>query len=352
VCYGRGGEEPTVTDANLVLGRINPDYFVGGEAKLDLARATKVIQSKIAEPLRLPLMDAAAGIIAIVNAHMMRILRVVSVSRGLDPRAFSLVAFGGAGPLHAADLAAELGLSKVIIPEAPGVFSALGLLWADLRADFSTTARKNLNSENITDLQTMLDRLEKDGAQWLGKEKVPVGRRVLMRSADMRYPLQNYEINVTLPMGPINASWLKRACDAFHAAHQRLYSYCDRGEQVQLVNLRVAAIGQTEHTKPRLLERGPANPKAAQKSERKVRFQESNDVQTSPIYERDRLLAGNGVTGPAVIEQADSTTLVPPSFKALVDPHGRLIMTQNASAESRTSRSTGQKRSSHKSLAG
>ena len=115
---------------------INPDYFVGGEAKLDLARATKVIQSKIAEPLRLPLMDAAAGIIAIVNAHMMQILRVVSVSRGLDPRAFSLVAFGGAGPLHAADLAAELGLSKVIIPEAPGVFSALGLLWADLRAGF------------------------------------------------------------------------------------------------------------------------------------------------------------------------------------------------------------------------
>jgi N-methylhydantoinase A len=227
----------------------------------------------------------------------------------------------------------------------------LGLLWADLRADFSTTARKNLNSENITDLQTMLDRLEKDGAQWLGKEKVPVGRRVLMRSADMRYPLQNYEINVTLPMGPINASWLKRACDAFHAAHQRLYSYCDRGEQVQLVNLRVAAIGQTEHTKPRLLERGPANPKAAQKSERKVRFQESNDVQTSPIYERDRLLAGNEVTGPAVIEQADSTTLVPPSFKALVDPHGRLIMTQKAVAESRISRSTGQRRPTRKSLA-
>ena len=137
----------------------------------------------------------------------------------------------------------------------------------------------------------------------------------------------------------------------FHAAHQRLYSYCDRGEQVQLVNLRVAAIGQTEHTKPRLLERGPANPKAAQKSERKVRFQESNDVQTSPIYERDRLLAGNEVTGPAVIEQADSTTLVPPSFKALVDPHGRLIMTQKAVAKSRISRSTGQRRPTRKSLA-
>jgi N-methylhydantoinase A len=329
VCYGRGGEEPTVTDANLVLGRINPDYFAGGEAKLDPARAIEVIQSKIAEPLGLSLMDAAAGIIAIVNAHMMRILRVVSVSRGLDPRAFSLVAFGGAGPLHAADLAAELGLSKVIIPEAPGVFSALGLLWADLRADFSATARKNLNAENAADLQTMLDHLDQEAAQWLAKEKVPVGRRMLVRSADMRYPLQNYEINVSLPAGPIDASWLKRASDAFHAAHRRLYSYCDRGEQVQLVNLRVAAIGQTEHVKPRLIERGPSNPKAAQKGERRVRFQESSIVQTCAIYERDRLLAGNQVCGPAVIEQADSTILVPPSFNALVDPHGRLIMTHS-----------------------
>jgi N-methylhydantoinase A len=330
VCYSRGGDEPTVTDANLVLGRINPDYFVGGEARLDRARAIEVIQSTIANPLGLALMDAAAGIIAIVNAHMMRILRVVSVSRGLDPRAFSLVAFGGAGPLHAADLAAELGMPKVIIPEAPGVFSALGLLWADLRADFSTTVRKNLNAESLADLLAMLDRLDKEAAQWLAAEKVPAGRRMLVRSADMRYPLQNYEINVTLPAGPISPSWLKRASDAFHTAHERLYSYCDRGEQVQLVNLRVAAIGQTERVKPRLIERGESSPKAAQKSERKVRFQESSVVQMCPIYERDRLRAGNEVAGPAVIEQADSTILVPPSFSALVDPHGRLIITRGA----------------------
>ena len=332
VCYGRGGEEPTLTDANLVLGRINPDYFVGGEAKLDRERAIEAIRSKIAEPLGVSVMDAAAGIVGIVNAHMMRILRVVSVSRGLDPRAFSLVAFGGAGPLHAADLAAELGLSKVIIPEAPGVFSALGLLWADLRADFSKTARKNLNAENATALQTILDRLDAEATQWLAKEKVPVGRRLLVRSADMRYPLQNYEINVALPSGPTDAAWLKRAADAFHAAHQRIYSYCDRGEQVQVVNLRVAAIGQTEHVKPRLIERGSASPKAAQKGERQVRFQESAVVQICPIYEREHLLAGNVVSGPAVIEQADSTILVPPAFDALVDPHGRLIMTRGSAA--------------------
>jgi N-methylhydantoinase A len=334
VCYGRGGDEPTVTDANLVLSRINPDYFVGGEARLDRARAIEAIRIRIADPLGLSLMDAAAGIIAIVNAHMMRILRVVSVSRGLDPRAFSLVAFGGAGPLHAADLAAELGMPKVIIPEAPGVFSALGLLWADLRADFSTTARRNLNADNAADLQAMLDRLDEEGARWLSSEKVPAGRRILVRSADMRYPLQNYEINVTLPAGPVSPSWLKRTADAFHAAHERLYSYCDRGEQVQLVNLRLAAIGQTERVKPRLIPRGSADSKAAKKSEREVRFQESSVVQLCPIYERDLLLAGNEVSGPAVIEQADSTILVPPSFDALVDPHGRLIMTRRVAHDS------------------
>jgi N-methylhydantoinase A len=336
VCYDRGGEEPTVTDANLVLGRINPDYFVGGEAKLDRSRAIEAIRSKIAEPLGMSVMDAAVGIVAIVNSHMIRILRVVSVSRGLDPRAFSLVAFGGAGPLHAADLAADLGLSKVIIPEAPGVFSALGLLWADLRADFSATARKNLNIENAADLQSILDRLDSEAAQWLANEKVQASRQLFVRSADMRYPLQNYEINVTLPSGPVDAIWLKRAADAFHAAHQRLYSYCDRGEQVQLVNLRVAAIGKTEHVKPSLIERGSVSAKEAQKSERQVRFQESAVVHDCPIYERERLLAGNVVSGPAVIEQADSTILVPPSFKALVDPHGRLIMTHRDAAATKS----------------
>ncbi len=328
VCYGRGGTEPTVTDANLVLGRINPDYFVGGEARLDRERAIEAIRTKIADPLGLSLMDAAAGIIAIVNAHMMRILRVVSVSRGLDPRAFSLVAFGGAGPLHAADLAAELGMRRVIIPEAPGVFSALGLLWADLRADFTATVRRNVSADNAESLQQVLDSLEGDGQRWLDGEKVPARRRMLVRSADMRYPLQNYEINVRLPPGAVSPAWLKRAAEAFHAAHEQLYSYCDRDEQVQLVNLRVAAIGESERGKPPLIGKGAKSPKAAQKSERPVRFQESRILQTCPIYERDRLLAGNEIVGPAVIEQADSTVLVPPSFVTAVDPHGRLIMTR------------------------
>lgn len=330
VCYGRGGAEPTVTDANLVLGRINPDYFVGGEAKLDLKRAQQAIEQRIARPLRLTVTEAAAGIIALVNAHMVRILRVVSVSRGLDPREFSLAAFGGAGPLHAADLAAELQIPYVVIPEAPGVFSALGLLWADLRADFSATARRNLEQVNTSSFESLLGRLETDADAWLARERVPAAKRALLRSADMRYPLQNYEINVPLPAGKVTAAWMQRAVEAFHTAHQRLYSHCDRDSPVQIVNLRVSAVGYTDRIRLRKIASGPANPKQAQKGERRVHFQESRSYLPTPLYERDLLVAGNRIAGPAVIEQADATTVVPPSFEAKVDGHGRLIMTRGA----------------------
>jgi N-methylhydantoinase A len=310
-----------------VLGRLNPDYFVGGEARLDAKLAYAAIESRIAKPLGMTVMEAAAGVIDIVNAHMARILRVVSVARGLDPRDFSLIAFGGAGPLHAADLAADLGIPRVVVPEAPGVFSALGLLWADLRADFSGTVRRNVIAAHANELQAALQRVEAEAEAWLEREKVPAARRALVRSAEMRYPLQNYEINVALPAGKVDAAWIKRACEAFHVAHERLYSYCDREEAVQLVNLRVAAVGRTDRPKPRALAGGGASAQAALKARRKVHFQTAGRFVDCPIYERDRLRAGNRIPGPAVIEQADSTIVVPPSFNALVDPHGRIVMT-------------------------
>jgi N-methylhydantoinase A len=214
----------------------------------------------------------------------------------------------------------------VVVPEAPGVFSALGLLWADLRADFSGTVRRNVAKENAAEIQAALARLEAEAVAWLDREKVPAPRRTLLRSAEMRYPLQNYEINVPLPAGKVDAAWLARARDAFHAAHERLYSYCDREEAVQLVNLRVAAVGRTDRPKPRPLQRGPASAQAALKERRKVHFQASGRFVDAPIYERDRLRAGNRIAGPAVIEQADSTIIVPPSFVAVVDVHGRIVI--------------------------
>jgi len=338
VCYGTGGTEPTVTDANVVLGRINPEYFVGGEAKLDLERARAAIETRIARPLGLSVMDAAAGIVAVVNAHMVRILRVVSVARGLDPRDFSLAAFGGAGPLHAAELAKELQIPEVIIPEAPGLFSALGLLWADLRADFSATLRRNLEPANVAAIQSQLNDLNAAANAWLERERVPRSKRSLPGSADMRYPMQNYEINVPLPPGKVGPAWMKQASDAFHAAHQRLYSHCDRESPVQIVNLRVSAIGRTDRIALREIATGTKNPKPAQKGERQVYFHEAGRYLPTRIYERDQLLAGNRVAGPAIIEQADSTIVVPPSNLAIVDAYGRLIMrdTDKRSPESQT----------------
>jgi N-methylhydantoinase A len=329
VCYGRGGEEPTITDANLVLGRLNPDYFVGGEATLDVARARQAIEQRIAMPLGMSVMDAAAGILAVVNAQMVRILRVVSVSRGLDPRHFSLLAFGGAGPLHAASLAAEMGIPRVIIPEAPGLFSALGLLWADLRADMSATFRRSISDENAAALEALLATLETDAEAWLDKEHVPVDRRVLQRSGEMRYPMQNYEITVPLPGGRITPAWIAQAVEAFHAAHERLYSYRDSSAQVQLINLRIAAIGRNPRPHPTAQAEVGADPSAARKADRQVHFQETGGYVTCPIFERERLLSGNRISGPAVVEQADSTIVVPPGFVAAVDRYGRLLMSRS-----------------------
>ena len=257
---------------------------------------------------------------------MVRILRVVSVSRGLDPRDFSLVAFGGAGPLHAADLAAELGIPKIVVPEAPGLFSALGLLWADLRADFSGTARRAVTPANVSELQALLDRLESEATAWLDRERVPGERRRLLRSADMRYPLQNYEINLRLPDGAVDADWLARTTEAFHAAHERLYSYRDPDAPAQLVNLRIAAVGRTERPQPAAAPLAAASPAEALKASRPVHFQGAADYVCCPIYDRDRLRPGNRIRGPAVVEQADSTILVPPGFTASVDPHARLVL--------------------------
>ncbi|MEK6711934.1 MAG: hydantoinase/oxoprolinase family protein [Nitrospinota bacterium] len=333
VCYGRGGEEPTVTDANLVLGRINPSYFVGGESSLDPDRARDAIETKIAKPLRLTVLDAASGIIEVGNAHMVRTLRVISVARGYDPRHFAIIAFGGAGPLHAADLALDLRIPRIIIPEAPGLFSALGLLRADLRADFTATARLPLNAENTGALARLLARIEGEADAWLRHESVPRRSRLLLRNGDMRYPLQNYELNVPLPPGRVNASWISRTREQFHGAHERHYSYCDRSERVQLVTLRVSAIGRTARIQSPRIRAGGHSPREAIKGERRVHFQEAGDFLPSPIYERALLRAGNRLEGPAVVEQADSTILIPPSFLAEVDARGRLLLSLKQAAK-------------------
>ena len=327
-CYGKGGREATVTDANLVLGRLNPDYFVGGEIPLDAALAYQAIEEMIAQPLGLTVERAAEGIIRVINASMIKGMRFVSVERGHDPREFALIAFGGGGPVHATALGAELGMPRVIVPIAPGVTSALGLLIADFRHDYSRTFLRAIPALDLTELNRAYAALEAEGIAQMLAEGVSEADVLLTRSADMRYFGQGYELEAAVPGGELGAGQLRNVCARFAAAHRREYGYIkEENDVMELVNLRVAAVGrlpkpefQPESPSPR----AKANPDRARKPTRPVYF--SGRFTPTPIYERSLLEVGDTVQGPAVIEQVDSTTLLLPGQRALVDPYANLVV--------------------------
>ena len=243
-CYRRGGDEPTVTDANVVLGRLNPAYFLGGEIELDVAAAKEVIERKIARPLGLSVDRAAEGIIRIINATMVKGMRYVSVERGYDPREFSLVAFGGGGPVHSAELAEELLIPRVIVPVAPGVTSALGLLMADFRHDRSCTFLSSVLQAKRSDLNQAYLALEESSREQMVREGVRLEQIVLIRIADIRYVGQGYELEVPVPGGELGPAELQVLNERFHASHTQVYGYANRQDATEFVNLRVVAIGQ------------------------------------------------------------------------------------------------------------
>src|SRR5438105_1143660 len=234
VCYGRGNSEPTVTDANIVLQTLNPTYLLGGRmaVRQDLARAAI---GRLAEQLGLPPMQTAQGIVSVVTANMARAIRVISVQRGHDPRDYTLVAFGGAGPLHAARLARELDIARVLVPRSPGILCAMGLLLTDLRADFAVTRLLPLAPEAASEVAAALAALDARAAAWFAQENIAADRRRLARTVDMRYAGQNYELAVPLPDGPITARTLDLLAEGFAAAHRRMYGFLAEEEPVQLV---------------------------------------------------------------------------------------------------------------------
>ena len=326
-CYMRGGNEPTVTDANLVLGRLNPDYFLGGEIKLDIDVAREVITQKIARPLGLPLERAAEGILQVVNAIMIKGMRYVSVEKGYDPREFSLITFGGGGPVHGADLAEELRIPKIIVPIVPGVTSALGLLLADFRHDLSCTYLCSMNQVDPNDLTKTYLALEDAGREQMINEGVASEQIVFFRTADMRYMGQGYELSIAVPGQELAEPQLEALNELFHSSHNQAYGYANREGITEFVSLRVVTIGEipkpTFHPSDSAV-KSIINPKTAQKSDRPIYFK-GEWIQAS-IYERSRLRSGNVVLGPAVIEQLDSTTLVLPRQQATVDPYLNLVV--------------------------
>jgi N-methylhydantoinase A len=323
-CYGKRGTEPTVTDANLVLGRLNPDFYVGGEMHIDVGLAKTAIQQKIAEPLNLGLEEAAEGVLKVVNANMIRGIRRVSVERGHDPRQYSLFCFGGGGPLHGADLATELNVPRLIIPIGPGVNSAVGLLMADFRYDYSRTYLKKVSQLEFQDLNVQFEVLEKQAFQQMVEEKIPKDKILFHRSADMRYFGQGYEIDVPVPGGLLTHDQVEGIRRSFNQIHAQLYGYNQPHAEMEIVYLRLAAIGQIP--KPRFSKTPAAEGDAstAFKGKRKV-YMDGRYLDTS-LYDRSRLKPNHRIEGPAIVEQFDSTTLIKPGQSAGVDPYLNLIV--------------------------
>ena len=328
VCYGKGGKEPTITDANLVLGRLNPSYFLGGEIELDVEAARKAIFEKCAQPLGMDVVETAHGIVEIANTAMTNALRLVSVQRGYDPRDFVLVAFGGAGPVHANRLAIEVQIPKTIIPMSPGTTSAMGLLVTDLKHDYSRTLIQRVDQVDAETVAKTYRELEVDGQASLEREGMNREEISFLHQVDMRYVGQSYELAISLSDGKLGAAEIADALSRFHCEHHRAYGYSASDEPVEFVNLRLSAIGKIN--KPRLRQIGADDSplSAAQKATRSVYFDERKDFVECPIYDRYRLTAGSMLEGPAIVEEIDATTVIHPGYQALVDKFGNLILTK------------------------
>jgi N-methylhydantoinase A len=324
-CYGRGGDRPAVTDANLVLGRLNPDYFLGGEMKLDVERARTAIKTHVADPLGMSVEEAASGIIRVVNANMVRGISTSSVKRGYDVREFSLLPYGGAGPLHAVELAQDMDMRRVIVPPYPGTFSALGVLVADTRYDYVATLARSESEITPEEFEAGLVALEARGRQQLTAQHVAESDMLIEWSADLRYQGQSYELNIPVARkDSLTQADIQEVIKHFHELHYQVYAYGSVDETVEFINLRLAAIGKVPevHMAARQDNLGS---KASQSGTRNVYFPELGFLE-SAIYRRESLQAGQHLSGPCLVEELASTTVIPPTASAEIDVSGNLII--------------------------
>ena len=324
VCYGMGGTEPTVTDANLVLGRID-DTIAGGALTLDVDSARSAIQERIASPLGLDLHRAAHGILQIVNYNMMGAIRNVSVERGHDPRDFALVAFGGAGPMHSISVARLLDMGTVIAPPSPGVASAYGLLVADFKNDYARTSVQKAPSYDTAAMERVYRGLEAEADRWLDAESVPADRRELTRSADLRYAHQGFEVSVDFAGNRVDPAALDATIRRFHAEHHRLFGF-SLDQPVEIVTLRVTAFGHLDSVSMARLSGDLAAPADALTGKRDVYFEDAEGFVPCDIFDRARLAPGSTIGGPAILENVDSTVVIDPGWRASIDDYGNCIM--------------------------
>ncbi len=324
-CYGAGGTEPTVTDANVVLGRVDPEYFLGGEMKLNMEAAGEAIEKRCARVLSGDVTKTAYAIVEIANANMLRALRLVSVERGYDPRDFVMVAFGGAGPMHVNRLAQELGIPKVIVPLNPGLASALGLLMTDVKNTYVTTLIQDLASLDVSKLDSMYAEMEAKALVLLKDEGIDIKDVTFNRSVDMRYVGQSYELEVPVSEGELRPEELRRMEEKFYLEHERTYGHFTRNEPVETVTVRLVGVGSIKKAGLRKLMMGGESAPVPI-SKRKVFFGEIDGFLDTLVYDRYSLSPGNVVMGPAIVPDPDATTIIHPGYKAEIDGYGNMVI--------------------------
>lgn len=329
VAYGRGGVEPTVTDTNLALGRIDPDYFLGGTMRLDMPAARAAIAARVGAPLGLGLEPAAEGILAVTNAGLGAAIRLSLFEKGLDPRDFALLSFGGAGGLHATDVAAELGIGEVVFPRDPGTLSAYGILFADLAQDLARSCLVRAEPGQLGAIAEAVAALRAEAEARLARDGVAATDRRIEITADMRYHGQAFEL--LIPWGEIaapDATALARLVEDFHATHRQRFSYANPGDPVEIVTLRATAIGRLH--KPELGAIAAAT-RPARKGTRRV--YEAGTWRDLPVWDREALTAELVLEGPAIVEEPFATHWIGQGWSARLGPAGSLIATRDINGE-------------------
>ena len=321
-CYGLGGTEATLTDANVLLGRLNDQTLLDGRMYIrrDLAEAAI---ARLAERLELDVEETAQGIIRVACATVVKAIRPLSVERGYDPAEFCLFPFGGAGPLLATETARDLGIGTIIVPPSPGILCAEGLLSSDLTADFVMTALMPLSADSHNTLNTVRAELQNRVDAWFAHEDVPIDRRQLQWTAELRYRGQNYELAIPLTDGEVSAADCAALGETFHDTHRRSYGFASDTETVEFVNMKVKAVGLYDKPPLPRLEEGPD---AAPDSQRRTLFS-GNAWHDTPVYRRDKLIAGQRLVGPAIVEQLDTTIPIFPGDRGDVDAWGNIVIT-------------------------
>jgi N-methylhydantoinase A len=327
-CYDLGGELPTATDADLILGYLDKDFFAGGKMKLNYQKAESAVKKHIADKLDLDIVDAAAGMYQVINVNMASGVREVSVKRGYDPREFPLVVAGGAGPVHACMIALELEIPSMIIPRESSIFCAAGMLMSDLKHDFVRTYAVSFDKIRDKTFTSLFSEMEKEGNRLLESENIPEDRIETVYSLDMRYVKQYHEVNVVITPEEVEEVDLQSIAYKFHPEHNRLYGYSleEEGTPIELINMRLTLIGKTD--KPKFMEeedRGE-DPKDALKGRRNVYLPNKKDFDELNVYDGFALKCGNKIEGPAIIEQVNTTTVVAPEYNVICDKYGSYTM--------------------------